>query len=621
MRGVASRSQEMERRSLSAHQAAEPLNLLNDREEFHMRGTTTRRTNRRIATAFLLVAVASSLVLQTQNVPTTHAASREPVRARHGIVASTNEIASHVGVDIMKRGGNAVDAAIAVAFALAVTHPAAGNLGGGGFMMIRLNDGRTTAIDYREMAPAAATRNIYLDKNGKVIEGEGGSIEGYRAAGVPGTVRGMELALKKYGSGKMSWAQLIEPARRLAANGFNVTYTLSRSLRGSREYLSKYPETKRIYLNNGKFHNEGDVFVQPDLAATFARLQQRGPNEFYTGQTAQLIAADMKRNNGLLTLDDLRGYVAKERQPLRGNYRGYEVISMPPPSSGGAVLIEMLNILEGYDFKKMDWASSNRYHLMTEAMRRAFADRAEYMGDTDFAKVPLAGLVDKRYAAQLRNTIDPERASSSEQVKAGKPVGYESDETTHFTVVDADGNAVANTYTLNNSYGSAVVAKGTGLIMNDEMDDFAAKPGTPNLYGLIQGERNAVAPRKRPLSAMTPTFVLRKDGSLWFTVGSPGGPTIINTVLDVITNVIDYGMNIQQAIDAPRIHHQWLPDELVFEPYGLSGDTQNALTARGHKLAKPRYLGDAEGIMIEEKTGVRLGATDPRRSDGLAVGY
>ncbi|HVS20819.1 MAG TPA: gamma-glutamyltransferase, partial [Pyrinomonadaceae bacterium] len=507
-----------------------------------------------------------------------------------------------------------------VAFALAVTHPAAGNLGGGGFMMIRLKDGRSTAIDYREMAPAAATRNIYLDKDGKVIEGEGGSIEGYRAVGVPGTVRGMELALKKYGSGKLTWAQLIEPARNLAT-GFAVNYSLARALRGSREYLSKYPETKRIYLNDGKFYNEGNVFRQPDLAATFARLQQRGPNEFYEGQTARLIVDDMKRHNGLINLEDMRGYVAKERETLRGNYRGYEIISMPPPSSGGAVLIEMLNILEGYDFKKMDWASSDRYHLMTEAMRRAFADRAEYMGDTDFVKVPIAGLTDKKYAAQLRNTINPERASSSEQVRAGKPVGYESDETTHFTVVDAEGNAVANTYTLNNSYGSAVVAKGTGLIMNDEMDDFAAKPGTPNMFGLIQGERNAVAPRKRPLSAMTPTFVLRKDGSLWFTVGSPGGPTIINTVLDVITNVIDYGMNIQQAIDAPRIHHQWLPDELVFEPYGLSGDTQNALLARGHKLAKPRYLGDAEGIMIEEKTGVRLGATDPRRSDGLAVGY
>jgi gamma-glutamyltranspeptidase/glutathione hydrolase len=553
--------------------------------------------------------------------PVALAASREPVRARHGIVASTNAIASRVGVDVLKRGGNAIDAAIAVAFALAVTHPAAGNLGGGGFLMIRLKDGRTTAIDYREMAPAAATRNVYLDENGKLIEGEGGSLVGYRAAGVPGTVRGMELALKKYGSGKLTWAQLVEPARRLAADGFTVNYTLARGLRGSKDYLSQYPETKRIYLNGGKFYDEGELFRQPDLAATFARLQRFGPNEFYEGQTAQLIVTDMKRHNGLITIPDMRGYVAKEREPLRGTYRGYEIISMPPPSSGGAVLLEMLNILEGYDLRKMDSASSDRYHLMTEAMRRAFADRAEYMGDSDFVKVPLDGLIDKAYASKLRNTINPERASSSEQVRAGKPAGYESDETTHFTVVDAEGNAVANTYTLNNSYGSAAVAKGTGVILNDEMDDFAAKPGTPNLYGLIQGERNAVAPHKRPLSAMTPTFVLRKDGSLWFTVGSPGGPTIINTVLGVITNVIDYDMNIQQAIDAPRIHHQWLPDELVFEPYGLSGDTQNVLLARGHKLAKPRYLGDAEGIMIEEKTGMRLGATDPRRSDGLAVGY
>jgi len=538
------------------------------------------------------------------------------------MVASTNEVASKVGVDILKRGGNAVDAAIAVAFALAVTHPAAGNLGGGGFMMIRLKNGRATAIDYREMAPAAATRNIYLDKDGNVIQGDGGPIEGYRAAGIPGTVRGMELALKKYGSHRLSWAQLVEPARALAANGFTVTHNLARGLRENKEYLSKYPETKRIYLNNGKFYNEGDLFRQPDLAATFARLQQRGPSEFYQGLTAQLIVEDLKRHNGLLTMADMRGYVAKEREPLHASYRGYEVISMPPPSSGGAVLIEMLNILEGFDLKKLDSASSDRYHLMTEAMRRAFADRAEYMGDNDFVKVPIAGMIDKKYAAKLRSTIDEDKASTSAQVKAGKPAGYESDETTHFTVVDAEGNAVANTYTLNNSYGSAVVAKGTGLLMNDEMDDFAAKPGTPNLYGLIQGERNAVAPQKRPLSAMTPTFVLRKDGSLWFTVGSPGGPTIINTVLSVIVNVVDYDMNIQQAIDAPRIHHQWLPDEVVFEPYGLSGDTQQALKGRGHKLIeKPRYLGDCEGIMIEEKTGMRLGATDPRRSDGLAVGY
>ena len=559
------------------------------------------------------------LLVVTLNVPANIA--REPVRAQHGMVASTNEVASRVGVDIMKRGGNAVDAAIAVAFALQVTHPAAGNLAGGGFMMIRLKDGRTTAIDYREMAPDAAHRDVYLDKNGNLIEGEGGSLVGYRAAGVPGTVRGMELALKKYGSGKLTWAQLVEPARRLAGAGFTVTYELARSLYNNREYLSKYSETKRIYLKGGQFYKEGELFRQPELAATFARLQRFGPNEFYQGETARLIVADMKRNNGLMTMEDLSGYVAKERTPVRGNYRGHEIISMPPPSSGGAVLIEMLNILEGFDLQKMEANSSDRYHLMAESMRRAFADRAEYMGDSDFVKVPVQGLIDKSYATTLRASINTDRASTSAEVRAGRPAGYESDETTHFTVVDAQGNAVSNTYTLNNSYGSAAVAKGTGLLLNDEMDDFAAKPGTPNMYGLIQGERNAVAPKKRPLSAMTPTIVLRKDGSLWFTMGSPGGPTIINTVFCIITNVIDYEMNIQQAIDFPRIHHQWLPDELVGEPFGLSGDTQRALTSRGHKLAKLRYLGDAEGIMIEEKTGMRLGATDPRRSDGQAVGY
>jgi gamma-glutamyltranspeptidase/glutathione hydrolase len=579
------------------------------------------RTQRRAIVSLLLVIsfVAAPALASSRNVATTIVA-RQPVRAKHGIVVSTNELASQVGVDVMKRGGNAIDAAVAVGLALAVTYPAAGNLGGGGFMMIRLSNGKTTAIDYREMAPAAAHRNVYLDKDGNLLKGEGSSTVGYRASGVPGTVAGLELALKNYGSGKLTWAQLIEPARRLASNGFPVGYGLSRSLNGN-EYLMTYPETKRIFLRDGNYYKEGEVLRQPELAATLARLQRFGPREFYEGRTAQLIAADMKRNNGLITMADMRAYVAKERQPLHGSYRGYEVISMPPPSSGGAVLLEMLNILEGFEMSKYDWASSERQHLTAEAMRRAFADRAEYMGDTDFVKVPIAGLIDKSYAEKLRKAINFDRASSSDEVRAGQPTGYESEETTHFTVVDAQGNAVANTYTLNDSFGSAVVAKGTGIFMNNEMDDFAAKPGTPNLYGLIQGERNAVAARKRPLSAMTPTFVLRKDGSLWFTTGSPGGPTIINTVLLIITNVIDYDMNIQQAIDAPRIHHQWLPDELVFEPYGLSGDTQKALIARGHKLAKPRYLGNAEGIMIEEKTGVRLGASDPRRSDGPAVGY
>jgi gamma-glutamyltranspeptidase / glutathione hydrolase len=548
------------------------------------------------------------------------AASREPVRARRGMVASTSRIASEAGVDVLRRGGNAVDAAVAVALALAVTYPAAGNLGGGGFMMIRLRDGRTTAIDYREMAPAAAHRNVYLDARGNLIEGEGSSTLGYRASGVPGTVAGMELALKKYGSGRFTWAQLVEPARRLAAEGFPVPFNLARALRNNKS-LALYPDTKKILLKNGAFYEEGEIWRQPELAATFARMQRQGPREFYEGRTARLIAEDMRRNGGLITFEDMKNYVAKEREPLRTTYRGFEVISMPPPSSGGAVLIEMLNILEGFDLRNHGWSSSERYHLMTEAMRRAFADRAEYMGDADFVKVPVAGLIDKAYAERLRRGIRADRASTSAEVRAGRPAGAESEETTHFTVVDAAGNAVSNTYTLNDSFGSKVVARGTGVLMNNEMDDFAAKPGTPNLYGLIQGENNAVAARKRPLSAMTPTFVLRKDGSLWFAVGSPGGPTIINTVLQVITNVVDFDMNIQQAVDAPRIHHQWLPDEIVYEPFGLSADTSRALTGRGHRVtARPRYMGDAQAVMIEERTGVRLGASDPRNF-GEPVGY
>ncbi len=549
------------------------------------------------------------------------AASRPPVRAPHGMVASTDRTASQVGVDVLRRGGNAVDAAIAVAFALAVVYPAAGNLGGGGFMMIRLRDGRATAIDYREMAPAAAHRDVYLDDKGNLKVGEGSSTLGYRASGVPGTVAGMELALKKYGSGKLSWAQLVEPARRLALEGYKLSYGLARSLRANANTLGLYAESKKVYLNNGRFFDEGDIWRQPELAATFTRIQRLGPREFYEGRTARLISEDMRAHGGLITMQDMKNYVAKEREPLRSTYRGFEVISMPPPSSGGAVLIEMLNILEGFDLAHMGALSSERYHVETEAMRRAFADRAEYMGDADFVNVPVAGLVDKSYAERLRKGIRMERASTSAEVRAGRPTGAESEETTHFTVVDAEGNCVSNTYTLNDSYGSKVVMRGTGVLMNNEMDDFAAKPGTPNAYGLIQGERNAVAPRKRPLSAMTPTFVMRKDGTLWFAVGSPGGPTIINTVMQVITNVIDFDMNIQQAVDAPRIHHQWLPDEITYEPFGLSADTLRALEQKGHRLVdKPRYMGDAQGVMIEEKTGVRLGASDPRNY-GEPVGY
>ena len=548
---------------------------------------------------------------------------REPVRARHGMVASITKISSQVGADVLRRGGNAVDAAVAVAFALAVVYPEAGNIGGGGFMLVRLKDGRATAIDYREMAPAAATRGMYVGANGELIKGEGSSSVGYRAPGVPGTVAGLDYALKKYGSGRFNWSQLVEPARRLAAEGFEVSHSLARSLRNNRGRMEPYADSRKIFLKGGSLYGEGETLRQPELAATLARLQRSGAREFYEGETARLIAADMKRRGGLITLEDLRGYTVKEREPLRGSYRGHEIITMPPPSSGGFVLLEMLNILEGFELGRMAPASSEKYHLLAEAMRRAYADRAEYGGDPDFVKVPVAGLVDKAYAARLRSTINPERASTSAEVRAGRPAGAESTETTHFTVVDAEGNAVANTYTLNDLYGSGVTAQGTGVLLNDEMDDFTAKPGAPNIWGVIQGERNAVAGRKRPLSSMTPTFVLREDGSLWFGVGARGGPRIINAVLQIIINVVDHGMNIQQALDAPRVHHQWFPDELVYETHGMSADTQRALEARGHKVkpaSNPLNIAAAEAVMVEAETGVRLGASDPRY-DGAPVGY
>jgi gamma-glutamyltranspeptidase/glutathione hydrolase len=561
------------------------------------------------------------LLLLSVCVATSEGAWREPVRAPHGMVASTERIASQIGVDVMKRGGNAVDAAVAVAFALAVVYPAAGNLGGGGFMMIRRNDGTATAIDYREMAPAAATRDMYVGPDGQLIKGEGSSLLGYRAAGVPGTVAGMAFALKKYGSGKLTWTELIEPARKLAADGFAVTHRMEKMLRDNQKTLSPFEESRRIFLRDGKLYREGEILRQPELAATLARLQKKGPREFYEGETARLIAEDMERHHGLITRDDLLGYAAKERAPLHGSYRGFGIVSMPPPSAGGAVLLEMLNILEGFDLKKLQPFSSEYYHLLVEAMRRAYADRAEYLGDADFGPVPIEGMIDKAYGERQRNTINPERASSSSEIGAGKPAGYESKQTTHFTVVDPAGNAVSNTYTLNDSFGSGVVAKGTGVLLNNEMDDFTSKPGEPNLFGAIQSERNAIAPRKRPLSSMTPTFVLRPDGSLYFAIGSPGGTTITNTVLQIISNVIDHGMNLEEAIDSPRIHHQWLPDEIREEPLGLSADTRRALEARGHKFATKRdYMSDAQGIMIEEKTNMRLGASDARQ-DGVAVGY
>lgn len=549
---------------------------------------------------------------------------REPMRAKHGIVASTQKLASEVGADVMRRGGNAVDASVAVALALAVVYPEAGNIGGGGFMLIRLKDGRVTAIDYREKAPAAATRNMYVGPNGVAIAGEGSSTIGYRASGVPGTIAGLEFALKKYGSGKLTWAQLVEPARQLAREGFTVSHSLARSLRRHRARLELYPDTRRIYLRDGRFYEEGETFRQPELAATLARLQHNGPREFYEGETAHLIASEMKKQGGLLTLDDLRRYKVNERKPLRGTYRGHEIITMPPPSAGGIALLEMLNILEGFDFANLGQSSSGKYHLLAETMRRAYADRATYIGDPDFVEVPVANLLDKKYAARIRATINPERASKSTEVTAGKLIGVEPLDTTHFSVVDVEGNGVANTYTINDIYGSGVTIKGTGILLNDEMDDFTARPGTPNTWGVIQGERNAIEPGKRPLSSMTPTIVLRRDGSFWFCVGARGGGRIPTSVLQIIINIVDHRMNIQQAIDAPRIHHQWFPDEILFESFGLSVDTQRALEARGHKVMPQRTwpfnIGAAEAVMIEEGTGARLGACDPRY-DGSPAGY
>ncbi len=545
------------------------------------------------------------------------AASRLPVRESHVMVASVSEIASRVGAEVMKRGGNAVDATVAVALTLEVTWPEAGNLGGGGFMLIRKADGTEEVIDYRERAPLAATRDMYLDASGNIIKDA--SLVGYKAIAVPGTVAGLALSHKRHG--KLPWADLVEPARKLAAEGFPVSQYLARSLRVKQtvERFQKFPESWRIFGRNGKPYEAGETFVQPELAATLARIQ-KDPADFYRGETARMIVADMQSHGGIVTAEDLARYQPVLRTPLHGTYRGYEIVTMPPPSSGGIALIEMLNMLEPYDLKSMGWHSSQEVHTMVEVMRRAYADRAKYLGDSDFVRVPAAGLMSRAYADQRRRDIDAAHASDSKAIGAGEPARYESPQTTHFTIIDGEGTVVANTYTLNESYGSAVTVPGAGFLLNDEMDDFTSKPGVPNTYGLIQGEANAIAPQKRPLSSMTPTIVL-KDGKVLFAVGSPGGSTIINTVLHVIINVVDFGMNIQEAIDGPRFHHQWLPDKISWEPFEFSRDTGNALEKMGHAFKeKPEFIGDAHAIAVDPRDGARLGASDPRRG-GVAVGW
>jgi gamma-glutamyltranspeptidase/glutathione hydrolase len=533
----------------------------------------------------------------------------QPVRARQAMVVAREAHATSVGLDVLRGGGNAVDAAVAVGFALAVTHPAAGNIGGGGFMLVRLANGRAVFLDFRERAPLKASRDMYLDANGKANQE---SVTGYRASGVPGTVRGFDYALRKYG--KKSWAEMVRPAVKLASQGFPLSQRQAQSLKNTKD-LGRFPETKRIFQRDGKFYEAGETFAQPELARTLERIARLGANDFYEGETARLLARDMAAHGGLITLEDLKAYAVVERQPLTGTYRGYGIITAPPPSSGGVGILQMMGVLEGTGYEKGGPGSATAVHYMTEAMRRYFADRARLLGDADFVKVPLAGMLDPGYIAGLRRSIDPLRATPSAQVRGGA-VPHESAETTHYSIADAEGNIALVTYTLNGSYGSMVTAGGLGFLLNDEMDDFAPKPGEANMYGLVQGEANTIQPGKRPLSSMTPTIVLRA-GKPYLAVGSPGGPTIISTVLEVILNVLDFGMNVRDAVDWPRFHHQWLPDELQMEQ-GFPPDTAALLESRGYKIKRVNAQGEAAAILFAN--GWLEGAFD-RRAEGTAEGY
>jgi len=534
-----------------------------------------------------------------------------PVAGRSGMVASSEPLASQAGVEILRAGGNAVDAAVAVGFAMAVTFPQAGNLGGGGFMLIRMSSGDAIVVDYREQAPAAATRGMYQDAQGNVIPGA--STTGARAAGVPGTVMGLALAEQKYGH--LGLARVMVPALRLARNGFPLSYSLAQHFRSEQPLLEKFDGSRHIYLHDGNLYEPGALFRQPDLARTLTAIAKRGPQAFYSGATAKALVATMRKYDGLITADDLEHYQAKLRPPLLGHFRGYEILSVPPPSAGGTMLIEMLNVLE-----PLDLGTANSYasiHLLAETMRRAYADRAAYLGDADFASVPVTGLTSPRYAAQVREEILGSRPEAP--VLPGEPQVFESGATTHFSVVDAEGDAVANTYTLNGWFGSGVTVEGAGFLLNNEMDDFAAKPGSPNLFGLVQGDANAIAPRKRPLSSMTPTIVTR-DGKVRLVLGSPGGSTITNTVLQVLLNVLVYKMDVLQAVTSPRFHDQWTPDLLTFERVGFSSDTLEKLQQAGYPVSFRDNIGDCEAIEIAPESGWRFGASDPR-AEGKAVAY
>ena len=560
-------------------------------------------------------------------------ASTHPVRAQHAMVVTVHQLASHVGVEILQAGGNAIDAAVAMGFALAVVHSPAGNIGGGGFMLIRMADGKTHFLDYREKAPAAATRDMYLDPSGNVIPGA--SEIGYKSIGVPGSVAGMTYAEQKYG--KLTLKQVMAPAIKLAREGFSLTWEEADWMHD--QYLAKFPESHRVFQRNGNYYKAGEIFQQPDLARTLERIAAN-PDDFYHGSLAREIAAAMQKGGGLITADDLAHYEVKEREPVHGTYRGYEVISAPPPSSGGTVLIESLNILEGYNMARMQNRSAESIHFIVEAFRRAFMDRADFMGDPDFSRVPVAQLIDKKYANAWRESIDPAHASPSKELKrpgifsqletyaSAHPAAppHEGNHTTHYSVIDEQGNAVAVTTTINDWFGSRVTADGLGFLLNDEMDDFSAKPGVPNSDGLIQGSANAIGPGKRPLSSMTPTIVVH-NGKTAMILGSPGSSKIITTVANVLLGVVDYGLNLQEAVDAPRFHNQWLPDVVNVEKT-LSPDTQNLLRSMGYKIQiglgagdSEGYWSDAECIAVDEKSGQRMGSTDVRNSNGKAMGY
>ncbi len=545
-------------------------------------------------------------------IATIPASARQPVHARNGMVVAMESTAADVGVQVLKNGGNAVDAAVAVGFALVATHPFAGALGGGGYMLIRLADGRTTFIDFREKAPEKATHDMYLDADGKLTRD---SIEGWRSSGVPGTARGFEMAQSHYG--KLKWSDDLAPAVQLASKGFTVSYALAESLKS--RSLARNEESKRIYQKNGAFYEVGETITLPELAQTLTRISKNGASEFYEGETAKILAAQMEKNGGLITLSDLKNYAAVERKPLTGNYKNYTIITAPPSSSGGILLLQMLGMLDGSGYDKGGFGAASTIHYMTEVMRRAYADRNTYIGDPDFVKVPISGLLDPAYLAKRRESIDPDHATPGADVLPGEPAGRESSETTHFSVVDSEGNAVAVTYTLNGGYGNGITVPGLGFLLNNEMDDFASKPGEKNMFGLVQGEVNAIQPSKRPVSSMVPTIILR-DGKLFMTAGAPGGSRIPTAVLQVILNVLDFHMNVQDAVDAPRIHHQWLPDKLSLERE-ISPDTVAILKSQGYDVDYSPGVVLAQVAAIVSDGGWLQGASDGRSAAGKASGY